>query len=368
MLTKRRLGKQGLQVSAIGLGRIGLSPAYGMSSDSEAAAVIDRALELGCYFFDAAESYVPPSSEELLGRCLGGKRDQVVLATKVGFALHGSSPWSCDSRAMHIREAVDASLGRLRTDRIDLLYLHRVDPAMPVEEAAGTVGDLIREGKVLYFGLSEASDNTIRRAHAVQSLSAVQGEYSLWERGIEDRILPVLFDLGIGLVPSSTQGRGQLTSPVRRALDGEANPIIADVVRDVAAAHDASPAQVALAWVLGVNRSIAPIPGTRKRGCLEENIAACALELTPGEIELLDEIAAVQPTVAPRSLLARDTNGNLQAPISGDNGRCSRNICRSCASETSWATGAGLFYRGCGHEFRCHGVKTSASARAARET
>jgi aryl-alcohol dehydrogenase-like predicted oxidoreductase len=288
MLTKRRLGKQGLQVSAIGLGRIGLNPACGMSSDAEAAATIDRALELGCDFFDAAETYVPHSSEELLGRCLAGRRGQVVLATKV----------SCGSRAVHFREAVDASLVRLRTDRIDLLYLHRVDPAMPVEEAASTVADLIREGKVLHFGLSEASDTTIRRAHAVQPLSAVQGGYSLWERGIEDRILPVLFDLGIGLVPSSPQGRGQLTSHVRRALDRGADSIIADVVRDIAIARDASPAQVALAWVLGVSRSIAPIPGTRRRGRLEENVAACALELTPGETELLDEISAPQPTVA----------------------------------------------------------------------
>jgi aryl-alcohol dehydrogenase-like predicted oxidoreductase len=302
MLTKRRLGKQGLQFSAIGLGRIGLSPAYGMSSDAEAAATIDRALELGCNLFEAVESYVPHSSEELLGRCVADKRDQVVLAKKVGFA---------HSRASHIRESVEASLGRLRTDRIDLLYLHRVDPSMPVEDAAGTVGDLIREGKVHYFGLSEASDNTIRRAHAVQPLSAVQGEYSLWERGIEDRILPVLFDLGIGLVPSSPQGRGQLTNPVPRALDRDASPSIADVVRDIAVARDASPAQVALAWVLGVNRSIVPIPGTRRRGCLEENIAACALELTPGEIELLDEISAPQPTVAPRwSTWTTDSSGN----------------------------------------------------------
>lgn len=288
MLTKRRLGKQGLQVSAVGLGHIRLSPAYGMSNDAEAASTFDRALELGCDFFDAADSYVPHSGEELLGRCLVDRRDRVVLATKVGG----------DSRATPIREAVEASLGRLRTDRIDLLYLHRIDLTMPVEEAAGTVGDLIREGKVRYIGLSEVDENTIRRAHAVQPLSAVRGEYSLWDRGAEDRILPVLFDLGIGLVPSSPQGRGQLTSHVRRVWDCDANPLIAAVVRDIAAAHDASPAQIALAWVLGVNRSIVPIPGTKRRACLEENIAACALELTPGEIELLDEIAAPQTMMA----------------------------------------------------------------------
>ena len=283
MLTKRRLGKQGLQVSAVGLGRIGPGPSYGMSSDAEAAATIDRALELGCNFFDAAESNVPHSSEVLLGCCLTGKRDQVVLATKVGFT-HG--------RASHIRESVEASLGRLRTDRIDLLYLHRLDPSMPVEDAAGTVGDLIRQGKVRYLGLSEASDNTIRRAHAVQPLSAVQGEYSLWDRGVEDRILPVLFDLGIGLVPTNPLGRGQLTSHVRPALGSDVDSIIADAVRDIATAHDASPSQVALAWVLGVNRSVVPIPGVRRRGCLEENVAACSLELTSAEVELLDEITA----------------------------------------------------------------------------
>jgi aryl-alcohol dehydrogenase-like predicted oxidoreductase len=171
---------------------------------------------------------------------------------------------------------------------------------MPVEEAAGTVGDLIREGKVRYFGLSEADESTIRRAHVVQPLSAVQGEYSLWNRGVEDRILPLLFDLGIGLVPTSPQGRGQLTSHVRRASDCGANPLIADVVRDIAVAHDASVAQVALAWVLGVNRSIVPIPFTKRCACLEENIAACAVELTPSEIELLDEVAAPQPMLAAR--------------------------------------------------------------------
>jgi aryl-alcohol dehydrogenase-like predicted oxidoreductase len=290
MLTKRRLGKQGLQVAAVGLGRLGPSPAYGMSNDADAERTIDRALELGCNFFDAADGHVSHTGEELLGRCLADRRAHVVLATKVGG----------EGRAAHTRVAVEAALGRLRTDRIDLLYLHRVDSTMPVEEAAGTVGDLIREGKVRYFGLSEADESTIRRAHVVQPLSAVQGEYSLWNRGVEDRILPLLFDLGIGLVPTSPQGRGQLTSHVRRASDCGANPLIADVVRDIAVAHDASPAQVALAWVLGVNRSIVPIPFTKRCPCLEENIAACAVELTPSEIELLDEVAAPQPMLAAR--------------------------------------------------------------------
>ena len=285
MLTKRRLGKQGLQVSAVGLGRMGLTPTYGMSNDADARATIDRALELGCNFLDAADSPVAHGGEELLGRCLADKRPHVVLATKVG----------CEGRAAYLRDAVEASLGRLRTDRIDLLYLHQVDPTMPVEEAAGTVGNLIREGKVRYFGLSEADENTIRRAHAVQPLSAVQGDYSLWDRAVEDRILPLLFDLGIGLVPTSPQGRGQLTSHVRRVPDCGASPLIADVVCDIAVAHDASPAQIALAWVLGVSRSIVPIPVTKRRACLEENIAACVLKLTSGEIELLDEVAAPQP-------------------------------------------------------------------------
>ncbi len=318
MLQKRKLGRQGLEVSAIGLGCMGMSHAYGAPNDPESAATIERAIELGCTFFDTAEVYGPHTNEELLGRCLQGRRDQVVIATKFGFSLDGKAPWVTDSRPARIREAVEASLRRLRTDRIDLLYQHRVDPRVPIEDVAGTVRDLITEGKVLYFGLSEAGEATIRRAHAVQPVSALQSEYSLWERNIEDRILPVLFDLGIGLVPFSPLGRGFLTGHVRHAEEYpaddfrswgdprfqsdnfEANMRIVDLVREIAVAHDAMPAQVALAWVLGVNRGIVPIPGTKRRSYLEENLQAAALELTPHEIEVLDEITAAQPVSGAR--------------------------------------------------------------------
>ena len=326
MLQKRKLGRQGLEVSAIGLGCMGMSHAYGAPNGEESAATVDRAIELGCTFFDTAEVYGPYTNEELLGRCLKGKRDQVAIATKFGFALDGKAPLdkdgrparNTDSRPEHIREVVEASLRRLQTDRIDLLYQHRVDPLVPIEDVAGTVRDLIAEGKVLYFGLSEAGEATIRRAHAVQPLSALQSEYSLWERSIEERILPVLFDLGIGLVPFSPLGRGFLTGHVRHAEDYpaedfrswgdprfqarnfELNLRIVDVVREIAVAHDAMPSQVALAWVLGVNRGIVPIPGTKRRSYLEENLKAADLELTAEEIEMLDEMTDSQPVSGAR--------------------------------------------------------------------
>jgi aryl-alcohol dehydrogenase-like predicted oxidoreductase len=306
MLKKRTLGRQGLEVSSIGLGCMGMSQAYGTPNDTESAATIDRAIELGCTFFDTAEAYGPYTNEELLGRCLKARRDQVVIATKFGFVFDGKGISGMDSRPAHIREVVDASLRRLQTDRIDLLYQHRVDPAVPIEDVAGTVKDLITEGKVLYFGLSEASEKTIRRAHAAQPVSALQSEYSLWERGVEDRILSVVNELGIGLVPYSPLGRGFLTGNVKRAEDYppedfrsrgdprfqgtnfDANMRIAAVVREMAAARGATPAQVGLAWLLAVGPHVVPIPGTKRRSYLEENLAAATLELTAREIEVLD--------------------------------------------------------------------------------
>ncbi|HML29429.1 MAG TPA: aldo/keto reductase [Hyphomicrobium sp.] len=305
MLEKRKLGTQGLEVSAMGLGCMGMSRSYGIPDDTESAATIDRAIELGCNFFDTAEVYGPFTNEQLVGRCLKGKRDKVVVATKFGFMFNDKGISGTDSRPEHIRDVVDASLKRL----------HRVDPNVPIEDVAGTVKDLIAAGKVLYFGLSEASEDTIRRAHAVQPVSALQSEYSLWERSIEERVMPTLFELGIGLVPFSPLGRGFLTGKAKRAEDypaddyrsrndpriqGEnfdANMKIAEIAREIAEAHKATPGQVALAWLLGVSPHIVPIPGTKRRSYLEENLGAAKLELTATEVERLDN-AAIENGVA----------------------------------------------------------------------
>ncbi len=313
MLPKRTLGQ--LEVSALGLGCMGMSHAYGTPDDAESIATIHRAIELGCTFLDTAEVYGPYTNEELLGRALVGKRDQVTLATKFGFVI-GSSLRGVSSRPDHIRDVVEASLKRLQTDRIDLLYQHRVDPEVPIEDVAGTVRDLIAEGKVLQFGLSEAGVNTIRRAHAVQKVTALQSEYSIWERGLEDEIIPVLTELGIGLVPFSPLGRGFLTGTGKRAeeyaegdfrakndprLQGEnfdANARIADLVREIATAHGSTPARVALAWLLQRGPHIVPIPGTKRRKYLEDNLGAATLTLTSDDVAKLD--AAGSSVAGPR--------------------------------------------------------------------
>lgn len=320
-LKTRKLGSQGLQVSAIGLGCMGMSQSYGPADEAESIATLHRAIDLGCTFLDTAEVYGPYDNEALLGRALKGKRDLVTIATKFGFRIENGKQTGTDSRPEHIREAVEASLGRLGTDRIDLLYQHRVDPAVPMEDVAGAVGELVAQGKVRFFGLSEAGAANIRRAHAVHAVSALQSEYSLWERNLEPEIIPLLGELGIGLVPFSPLGRGFLTGQVKRAEDypdgdyrrndpryqGEnydANVEAAAKVSDIAAARGVKPGQVALAWLLakgdGFGIDIVPIPGTKRRKYLEENVAGAAIKLDAAEMAALDEALAPGKISGPR--------------------------------------------------------------------
>ncbi|AHG93064.1 NADP-dependent oxidoreductase domain protein (plasmid) [Gemmatirosa kalamazoonensis] len=324
MLSKRTLGTPGLEVSALGLGCMGMSQSYGPADEKESIATIHRAIDLGVDFFDTAEVYGPFANEELLGRAIAGKRDRVVIATKFGWKIGpgtGSAldmkPVGLDSRPAHIREAVEGSLQRLRTDHIDLLYQHRVDPEVPIEDVVGTMADLVREGKARFLGLSEAGAATIRRAHAVHPISALQSEYSLWERNLEPEILPVLRDLGIGLVPFAPLGRGFLTGAVRRAeeypeddfrrgdpryqgANFDANVRAAAAVREVAAGLGVTPAQVALAWLLHKGDDIVPIPGTKHRARLEENVGAADVSLTGGDMAALDAALAPKRIAGPR--------------------------------------------------------------------
>jgi aryl-alcohol dehydrogenase-like predicted oxidoreductase len=317
MLATRRLGRQGLEVSAIGLGCMGMSQSYGVPDDRESVATLHRAIELGVTFLDTAEAYGPYTNEELLGKALKGRRDKVILATKFGFRLEGDQLVGTDSRPEHIGEVTEASLRRLGTDHIDLLYQHRVDPTVPIEDVVGAMADLVREGKVRFLGLSEAGEATIRRAHAVHPISALQSEYSLWERNLEGDIIPVLRDLGIGLVAFSPLGRGFLTGTAKRAeeypegdyrrgdprfqgANFDANMRAASVVHELARRRGATPAQVALAWLLHKGDDIVPIPGTKRRRYLEENAGGASLALRPAEIAELDRALAPDVVAGPR--------------------------------------------------------------------
>ena len=301
----RQLGSQGLRVGAIGLGCMSLTGAYGSSTDEDqAASLIARAVELGVTLFDSAELYGPYANEVLVGRSLRGVRDRVALATKFGFSIppNGMVPDGVNSRPEHIREVCEASLRRLGTDVIDLLYQHRVDPEVPIEDVAGTVGELVREGKVKYFGLSEAGPDTIRRAHAVHPVSALQSEYSLWTREPERDTLPICRELGIGFVAYSPLGRGFLAgagsdlaeNDYRRTMprwQGEAlnsNMGLVDTLTRLAAERGLTPAQLAIAWLLTRGDDIVPIPGTSKIHRLEENIAAAGVTLSAEDLAAID--------------------------------------------------------------------------------
>ena len=319
-MQKRKLGKSDLEVSALGLGCMGMSQSYGTAEERderESIATLHRAIELGVTFFDTAEVYGPYTNEELLGRALKGRRDRAVIATKFGFKIENGAIAGLDSRPGRVREAVEGSLRRLATDRIDLLYQHRVDPAVPIEETVGAMADLVREGKVRFLGLSEAGEQTIRRAQAVHPFSALQSEYSLWERNLEGRIIPLLRELGIGLVPFAPLGRGFLTGAVKRAEEypetdyrrndpryqGEnfdANVRAAAAVRELATRQAVSPGQIALAWLLHKGPDVVPIPGTKRRRYLEENVAAADVALSAEEVTALDAALAPEKVSGPR--------------------------------------------------------------------
>ena len=327
-LQRRKLGSQGLEVSALGLGCMGMSQSYGPADEAEAIATLHRSIELGCNFLDTAEVYGPLTNEALLGKALKGRRHEVTIATKFAWKFQDGKqvPGGRASSPAEIRAAVEGSLQRLGTDHIDLLYQHRIDPKVPVEEIAGTVGQLVKEGKVRYFGLSEAGVANIRKAHAVHPVTALQSEYSLWERNLESDIIPVLRELGIGLVPFSPLGRGFLTGAVQRAEDlpkddfrhddpryqganFDANVAAARQVREIAESLGATAGQVALAWVLAQGDDIVPIPGTKRRKWLEENVAAASLKLSA------DVVAQLSAALAPDRIAGQRYSAERMAMV-----------------------------------------------------
>ncbi len=311
-IDRRKLGGQGFEVSAEGLGCMGMTHAYGRGDEPSGIETIHRALEFGITFLDTAEVYGPHTNEELVGRAIAGRRDEFEIATKFGFAINPDRPSdrAVDGRPENVKRAIEGSLKRLGTDHVDLYYQHRVDPAVPIEETVGAMSELVAAGKVRYIGLSEASAQTIRRAHATHPLTAVQSEYSLWTRDLEDEVLPTLRELGIGLVAYSPLGRGFLTGQIRslddlaeddwrrtnprftqEALDE--NLALADRVLELADNRGVTPAQLALAWVMAKGDEIVPIPGTKSPRRLEENAAAADVRLSPAEVEELDN--AISP-------------------------------------------------------------------------
>jgi aryl-alcohol dehydrogenase-like predicted oxidoreductase len=319
-MQKRRLGKRGPEISALGLGCMGLTGAYGQPADKQAAiSLIRGAVERGVSFFDTAEAYGPFTNEALVGEALAPVRDRVVIATKFGFGIspEGVRTGGMDSRPEHIRAVVDASLRRLKVETIDVLFQHRVDPNVPIESVAETVKDLIREGKVKHFGLSEAGVQTIRRAHAIQPIAAVESEYSLWWRRPEEELLPALEELGIGFVPFTPLGAGFLTGKINENTKFDStdfrnivprftpearklNQGLVALLTDISRAKGATPAQVALAWLLGQKPWIVPIPGTKRLDRLEENLGAIDVRLSPEELAQIGEAASKVPTEGAR--------------------------------------------------------------------